>query len=136
MAVLRAEIEFALAGLYPSGTANYDETTALGQSPHSDNRPTEQFAIARSLGDIGLIPNGKEMMVELMTLERKVRKVEAAIKSLTPRELELVQLRYFKEMDNLEVCEHLGITRSPYYDMRSQVVAKLARCMGFLDVAS
>lgn len=131
--VLRAEIEFAVAGLYPAGIASYQE--AINRLASSSST-TERYAIARVLEDISMVPNGKEMMEELVDLQRRVVRVEAAIKALTPRELELVEMRYFDGLDNLEVCNRLGLSRSPYYDMRAEVVAKLARCMGFLDSES
>lgn len=134
--VLRGEVALAVASLYPSGTASYREAIDRVSRLTSTDSTTERYGIARAMGDISMLPNGKAMMDELFELERKVLKIEAAIKALTPRELELVKLRYFEGLDNIGVCDRLNLSRSPYYDLRTEIIQKLARCMGFQDVAS
>lgn len=134
--VLRGEVALAVAALYPSGTVSYREAIDRVSKLSSTDSTTERYGIARAMGDISMIPNGKAMMNELFDLEKKVLKVEAAIKALTPREFELVTLRYFEGLDNIEVCDRLNLSRSPYYDLRTEIIQKLARCMGFMDAAS
>src|SRR5690554_6939432 len=77
--VLQAEVALAIASMYPTGVASYRE--ALDKLSRAGS-PTEAAAIARLLGDISRVPNGKVMMDELLDLEQKTRTVEGALKAL------------------------------------------------------
>lgn len=131
--VLHVEFAVAMATLYPSGVANYSETldklTRLGSS-------TEAAAIARVMGDIRKVPGGKAMMDELLDLQLKVTTVESGLASLTSRERELVELHYLEGFRHNETADRLGMARTTYHEFKQEVVAKLARCMGFLDTAA
>ena len=131
--VLQAEVALAIASMYPTGVASYRE--ALDKLSRAGS-PTEAAAIARLLGDISRVPNGKVMMDELLDLEQKTRTVEGALKALTAREFELVECHYFEGLRHNETADRLGMSRSAYFELRQEVVTKLARCMGFLTVAS
>lgn len=104
-----AELEReGLGNLFPSLTANYN-TTGGGRSSEV-SKPTEKFGILRA-----------EKTVQ-------VRQISRALASLTHKERELIEAKYFdlSMPQDSEVYKGIGLSGTTYYRLKNQALRKVA----------
>lgn len=65
---------------------------------------------------------------------RRIRKIEAGLKLLSPEEREIVETKYFSnlELTNEEVIIQLRLNRNRFYKLRYEIVRKFAMVFGVL----
>lgn len=68
----------------------------------------------------------KEKNRYLQLLKHKAETIEAALKTLTQEERDLVRLKYFRQLSMGEVMVELNMSERQYYKVRRRVVEKCA----------
>ncbi len=78
-------------------------------------------------------PSSEQRWIELDIAQEQKEKIEAAIRSLSPRQREIVYLRYFNDLSYYQICEITGLT---YQSARSQLYQSLKVLRTVLDQSS
>ena len=72
---------------------------------------------------------------ELNTLQIAVRGIQLALEALTEREREIIRLKYFEKMFDVDIYTELGISNKTYYYYKDMAVEKIAECLGIKKMA-
>lgn len=72
---------------------------------------------------VGYIPNTFED--KMIHLDERVQMEQEALKRLTPRELEIINLRYFENMTRSEVAQFLGMSEEYVRQVENKALIKL-----------
>lgn len=92
-----------------------------------EERVGNTYKITSTVEDEVVAKEEKEEVLKrrIRTLEIEVEKVDNALSILTPRELEIVELLYFKQMRNKDVAQQLLFTQQYFAYLKTSILDKL-----------
>ncbi len=125
IAELEAEMAEILENLLPGGTGSYvDMSTAKGQPEFTQ---PEAWAIKRE-------ENLRVRYLRGRIAERKrhQKAIKEARESLDDLENQLVRLFYDLDKTARDCCRTIGLQKSRFYEIREEIVIKVARFIGLI----
>jgi RNA polymerase sigma factor (sigma-70 family) len=97
--------------------------TILDKLEADKRRDSKHLELAKSLAESQ--GSYEEYLVSLQSDERLKTRISLALKKLSGRQLQLIQLKFFEDLDYDEIAERLGITKRTAYNTIYDAIAVL-----------
>lgn len=119
------ELQAELEDMLPSATASL---VTFDHNPKGGELTLTERVAERRLYSV----KGKHLREEITRRRRHQKAISEAMKCLDNLELRLVHLKYYQEKTSLECCRAMGMRKSRWYEVRAEVVCKVARYLGLI----
>ena len=102
--------------------------TVLDKLEANKRRDTKHLELSKSTEDAQT--SYEDHLVSLQSDERLKTRITLALKKLSARQLQLIQLKFFEDLDYDEIAERLGITKRTAYNTIYDAITILKEQLG------
>ena len=120
-----AELQAELDDMMPSASASF---VVFDHNPKGSELTQPERIVDKRLYSV----RGKYLQEEIARRKRHQRAVSEAMVCLDDLEARLVFLKYHLEKSSRDCCRSMGLQKSRWYEIRTEVVCKVARFLGLV----